>query len=291
MRDDGGVDRVDHVPAGLALVEGGAGACQTAGLAGVAGVVGGVGVGGRGAGLNAELVLEEESDACRSEKTAGAVRRETDTGVAIRVAEQAGVLEGHLVLSCRAGKGTIGGPVDQIEGLVVVVLALGAGGVGASEAERTASQAALADVAGGLSVVAVWAAEQALVVEVEVGHSADVGAGLAVDPGRVAGQAGCGAVLAGEQEGVLVLSRGAILGAGVHINHLVITNICRDLAFAAGVSAPAGAELATRCALGAPIRGAVGVVVVGAPREAAAVDPVVVVARVAVPDSAVGRQP
>lgn len=44
----------------------------------------------------------------------------------------------------------------------------------------------MAGVAADLSIISVWTVEKALVVEIEVGDSADVGAGLAVDAGGVA---------------------------------------------------------------------------------------------------------
>ena len=176
--------------------------------------------------------------------------------------------------------------------MVVEVLALGAGGNCASEAQRTPSRAALTGVAADLSIVAVGAVEQALVVEVEVGHSADVGAGLAVDAGGVAGEAGGGAVPAGEEERVLVLTWGAVLGASVDVDDFVVAEVVGgDLALGAGLSAPAVAELAPSSALGAPVGGNVGVVVVGTANEATAIDFVVEVPRIAISYTAVGRQP
>jgi hypothetical protein len=202
---------IRHVAAALALEEGRPSTGKTSSLARLACAIRSTLVAPQAAQLHAGVVFEVQPQACTGYIAAGAIFGRTETCIAVDIALIAAVGRSHAVLSCRTVSSAIGRRIDQVMHNRSGIAALRARGSIPSETQSTTLPTWETGIVAQLAPVGRIALAQTLhPVVVEVGHSADVGTGLAVGRGSHACQTLAGAELAGESGKVPELAAGAV---------------------------------------------------------------------------------
>ena len=109
-------------------------------------------------------ILEVEPDTGRCEETGSTVSGRNVTCVAVGIAEIACVSVSYLVLPCGAGEGTVCRTVNKVVNRRIIRLALRTAHVVSFKTQRASLETSLASIVGQVTIVAIGAVEQTLVV-------------------------------------------------------------------------------------------------------------------------------